>query len=25
MHVKMATDTTHKLAMKFLAKYGIKP
>ena len=23
--VKMATDTTHKLAMKFLAKYGIKP
>ena len=24
-HVKMATDTTHKLAIKFLAKYGIKP
>ena len=23
--VKMATDTTHKLAMGFLAKYGIKP
>ena len=23
--VKMATDTTHKLAMNFLAKYGIKP
>ena len=23
--VKMATDKTHKLAMRFLAKYGIKP
>ena len=23
--IEMATDTTHKLAIKFLAKYGIKP